>query len=59
MQQGLLGRIIDRAVANARVIRGAPESVALAGIITFGVSYLVFQHLHREFVAALNDRIAA
>ena len=59
MQQGLLGRILDRAVANARVIRGAPESVALAGIIAFAVSYFVFQHFHREFVAALNDRIAS
>ena len=43
MQQDLLGPIIDRAVANARVIRGAPESVALAGIIAFAVSYIVFQ----------------
>jgi len=59
MQQGLLGRIIDRAVASARAIRGAPESVALAGIIAFAVSYLVYQHFHREFVAALNDRIAS
>jgi len=27
------------------------------GIITLGVSYFAFQHLHRERVAALNDRI--
>ena len=59
MQQGLLGRIIDRVVANTRVIRGAPEAVALAGIITFGISYLVFQHLHREQVTVLNHKIAA
>ena len=59
MEHGFIGRITDRAVANTRVIRGAPEAVALAGIVTFGISYLVFQHLHREFVAALNDRIAS
>jgi hypothetical protein len=59
MQQGLLGRIIDRAVANARVIRGAPESIVLVGIIVLGGSYSGFQHFHRERVAALNDRIAS
>jgi hypothetical protein len=59
MQQGLLGRIIDRAVTNARVIRGAPEAIALLAIITLAVSYFAFQHLHHERVAALNDRIAS
>ena len=54
---GFFPRIIDRAVANARVIRRAPEAVALVGIITLGVSYFAFQHFHRERVAALNDRI--
>jgi hypothetical protein len=57
MKHGFFARIIDRAVANARVIRGAPEAVALVGIITLGVSYFAFQHFHRERVAALNDRI--
>ncbi len=57
MDPGLLARIIDRVVANARVIRRAPEAVALAGIITLGVSSFAFQHFHRERVAALNDRI--
>jgi hypothetical protein len=57
MEHGFFPRIIDRAVANARVIRRAPEAVALVGIITLGVSYFVFQHFHRESVAALNDRI--
>jgi hypothetical protein len=59
MEHGFLVRIIDRVVANARVIRGAPEAVALMGIITLGVSYFGFQHFHREGVAALNDRIAS
>jgi hypothetical protein len=57
MEHGFFARIIDRAVANARVIRGAPEAVALVGIITLGVSYFAFQQLHRERVAALNDRV--
>lgn len=59
MEHGFPTRIIDRVVANARVIRWAPEAVALVGIITVGVSYFAFQHFHRERVAALNDRIAA
>ena len=57
MKHRLFTRIIDRVVANARVIRWAPEAVALVGIITLGVSYFAFQHFHRERVAALNDRI--
>jgi len=57
MKHGLFTRIIDRVVANARVIRWAPEAVALVGIITLGVSYFAFQHFHRERVAALHDRI--
>jgi len=28
-----------------------------SGIITLGGSYFAFQHLHRESIAALNDRI--
>jgi hypothetical protein len=59
MDPGLLTRIIDRAVANARVIRGAPEAVALVGIITLGLCYFPLQHFHRERVASLNDRIAS
>ena len=59
MNPGLLAPIIDRVVANARVIRGAPEAVALVGIITLAVSYFAFQHFHREAVAALNDRISS
>ena len=47
--------IIDRATANARVIRRAPESVALTVILAIGLSYFFFQHFHRERVAALND----
>jgi len=59
MEYGFLARIIDRVVANARVIRRAPETVALMAIITLGLSYFVFQQFHQEEVAALNDRIAA
>jgi hypothetical protein len=59
MERGLLVRIIDRAVANARVIRGAPEAIALTAIIAVGMSYLGLQQFDRERVAALNDRIAS
>ena len=57
MDFGFLAPIIDRVVANARVIRRAPEAIALVGIITLGVSYFAFQHFDRERVAALNDKI--
>jgi len=59
MEHGFPTRIIDRAVANARVIRRAPEALALVGIITLGVSYFAFQHVHGESVAALNDKISS
>jgi hypothetical protein len=59
MERGFLARIIDRVAANARVIRRAPEAVALMGIMVVGVSYIGFQHYHRERVAALNERIAS
>jgi hypothetical protein len=58
MDPRLLARIIDRLVANARVIRGAPEAVALVGIVTLGLSFFAFQHFYHERVAALNDRIS-
>ena len=59
MEHGVLTRITDRVVANARVIRGAPETVVLVGIITLGVSAFAFQYYHRERVAALTDRISS
>jgi hypothetical protein len=39
MEHGLSARFVDRAVANARAIRGAPEAIALVGIVRLGVSY--------------------
>jgi hypothetical protein len=59
MDPGFLARIIDRLAANAWVIRGAPEAVALVGIVTLGISYFALQHLHHERAAALSDRIAS
>lgn len=59
MEYGFLGRIIDRVIANARVIRRAPEAIVLTAIITLGISFFGFQHFHRERVTALNDRIAS
>lgn len=59
MDPGLLPRIIDRVIANARVVRRAPEAVALVAIITLGLCYFGLQHFHRERVVALNDRIAS
>jgi hypothetical protein len=59
MEHGLFGRITDRVAANARVIRRAPEAIALTGIITLVGCYFAFQHFHRESVAALKDRSAS
>ena len=58
MQDGLLSRIIDRAVANARAILGAPEAIAVAGVIAVGMSYFGFQH-YRDRLADLKERLAS
>jgi hypothetical protein len=59
MEAGLFARILDRAVASARVIRRAPEAIALAALVAAGLSYFGFQQFHRESVAALNQTIAS
>jgi hypothetical protein len=59
MQDGFLVRIAEHVTANARVIRRAPETMALTALITLGISYFWFEHFHREDVAALNERIAS
>jgi len=59
MEHGLFGRITDRVAANARVIRRAPEAIALTGIITLVGCYFAFEHFHRDRVAVLNARIAS
>ena len=37
MQSGFLSRSVDRLVANARVIRGAPEAILLVVIVGIGI----------------------
>jgi hypothetical protein len=59
MQRGFFARILDRVVGNVRVVRGAPEAIALTAIVAVGMSYFTFQEFHRERLAALNDRIAS
>jgi hypothetical protein len=59
MEHGLVARIVDRMMANARVVKGAPEAFAFLGIMTLGLSYLVLQEFHRERLAVLDDRIAS
>ena len=59
MEAGLFARILDRAVASARVIRRAPEAIALAALLAAGISYFAFQQFHRESVGVLNQTIAA
>ena len=58
IEHGLSARFVNRAVAKARAIRGAPEAIALVGIVRLGVSYFAILHFHRESVAALNEQIA-
>ena len=59
MERGLFAAIRNRVLANARVLIGAPEAVALVGVVSIGVSYFAFDNLHRERVAALNETIAS
>jgi hypothetical protein len=59
MERSLLVIVIDRAAANARVIRAAPEAIALVAIVAVGLSSFGFEQFHRGRVAALNDSIAS
>jgi hypothetical protein len=58
MEAGPFARILDRTVASARVIRGAPEAIALTALVAAGISYFGFLQFHRERVAVLNETIA-
>jgi uncharacterized coiled-coil protein SlyX len=58
MQNRFLSGIIDRAVANVRAIRHAPEAIVLAVIVAVGISSFEFQH-YRERLADLNGRLAS
>jgi hypothetical protein len=56
MQSGFLSRSVDRLVANARVIRGAPETVLLVVIVGIGICGFSFQHyLNAQLVS--RDRL--
>jgi uncharacterized coiled-coil protein SlyX len=57
MQDGFRSRIIDRLVANARAIRGAPEAIGVVAIIAMGIAAFGFQQ-SRERLAELNERLA-
>ena len=56
MQSAFLSRSVDRFVANARVIRGAPEAILLVVIVGIGISGFGFQH-YRERLADLNAQL--
>jgi hypothetical protein len=59
MEHGLFSSMMDRVVANVRVIREAPEAIALTAILAIGMSYFAFQQFYRERLAALDDRIVS
>ena len=58
MQDGFLSRTIDRAVANVRAIRGAPEAIALVVVVAIGISGVGLQY-YQERLAELNGRLDA
>jgi uncharacterized coiled-coil protein SlyX len=58
MQNGFRSGIIDRAVANARAIRQAPETIILLSIVAAGAGGFEFQQ-YRERLADLNGRLAS
>ena len=57
MRDSVLSRVIDRLVANARAIRGAPEAIVLVVIIGIGISGFGFRH-YRERLADMNGLLA-
>src|SRR6516225_9583878 len=59
MEHGFLAPMTDRIAANARVIRRAPEAIAVTALVAAGISYFGFQQFHRERIAVLNETIAA
>jgi hypothetical protein len=56
MQSGFLSRSVDNVVANARIIRGAPEAILLLVIVGIGICGFTFQH-YRERLADLNAQL--
>jgi hypothetical protein len=58
MQSGFLSRSVDRLVANARAIRGAPEAILLVVIGGIGICGFGFQH-YRERLADLNAQLVS
>ena len=58
-KSGIFAWLLDRVRKNARVITEASAAFVLVAMITFGVTYFAFQQLHRERLAALDERIAS
>jgi hypothetical protein len=58
MQSGFLSRSVDRLVANARAIRGAPEAILLVVIGGIGICGFGFQH-YRDRLADLNAQLVS
>ena len=58
MQRGFLSRSVDRLVANARVIRGAPEAILVMVIVAIGICGFGFQHC-RERLGDLNAQLGS
>jgi hypothetical protein len=59
MGDSLFARITDRLVANVRLIRGAPEAIAITLLVAVGIFYFALQHFESERLLELNDRIAS
>ena len=55
MQSGFVSGSVDRLVANARVIRGAPEAILL--IVILGIGICSFGQHYRERLADLNAQL--
>jgi hypothetical protein len=54
----LVARMLDRAQANFGGVKAAPEAFLLLAIITFGVSFFVFERFQREPLFALEHKTA-
>ena len=58
MQSGFFLRSVDRLVANARVIRGAPDAILVVVIVAIGICGFGFQH-YRERLGDLNAQLTS
>jgi uncharacterized membrane-anchored protein YhcB (DUF1043 family) len=59
MRRGFLAWIIDRAQANSRGVKTAPEAFVVLAIIAFGIPYFALRQSYGERLAVLQSELTA